>query len=93
MNAARPDGCKGCRNDAEDPRQAIDRFVDRLERSGSVPLASADVYRQRLDACGSCECLQNGHTCSRCGCYVEVRARLADSDCPYPYASRWRTES
>jgi hypothetical protein len=81
--------CKGCRESVEATPEAIRRFIDKIERSGRIPLSSAEDYERRLAACRRCEALQFGTTCRYCGCFVEVRARLAESGCPYPYAPKW----
>jgi predicted Zn-ribbon and HTH transcriptional regulator len=44
-------------------------------------LATDDVIDNRLDKCKSCDYLISG-MCRKCGCYVEVRARMKNSSCP-----------
>lgn len=39
------------------------------------------LYRQRLSLCKSCVHLLNG-TCTKCGCYVEMRAAIKTNRCP-----------
>lgn len=43
--------------------------------------ADEKLYRKRLDICKGCANLLNG-TCLKCGCYVEMRAAIADNRCP-----------
>jgi hypothetical protein len=40
-----------------------------------------DELTKRLDLCVACEYLINNR-CLKCGCFVEVKARLATSKCP-----------
>ena len=40
------------------------------------------IYEMRLDTCRACEYLNNG-TCTACGCFVELRAAVHSSRCPY----------
>ncbi|MBP5652006.1 MAG: hypothetical protein J6X17_01120 [Lachnospiraceae bacterium] len=47
--------------------------------------ADESVYRSRLSVCKECDMLISG-MCRKCGCYVEVRAFVAGSDCP---GGRW----
>jgi hypothetical protein len=39
------------------------------------------LYKERLDICEKCSCLVSG-TCTKCGCYVELRAAKKSSHCP-----------
>ncbi len=43
--------------------------------------ADANTYQQRLLMCSRCEYLQNG-ICRMCGCFVRIRAFVAESRCP-----------
>lgn len=40
------------------------------------------LYRKRLETCENCDCLVNG-MCSKCGCFVEVRAAYKHNRCPH----------
>jgi hypothetical protein len=44
-----------------------------------------DELNKRLELCSSCEYLINNR-CLKCGCFVEVKTRLATSKCPI---SKW----
>ena len=47
------------------------------------PLRTDDeLYSERLAVCKGCEALSGG-TCTKCGCYAELRAARADSYCPH----------
>ena len=50
--------------------------------------ADEDVALERLDLCRECDNLISG-MCLKCGCYVEIRARLRDSDCPDFDNKKW----
>ena len=41
-----------------------------------------DEYKRRLEVCSECEFLNRG-TCTKCGCYVELRAVKAIQHCPH----------
>lgn len=43
---------------------------------------TADVYRERLDICSSCDRLRDDTTCVDCGCIVTWKAGMADQECP-----------
>ncbi|AWB43515.1 hypothetical protein DCC85_04275 [Paenibacillus sp. CAA11] len=82
---ARP--CKGCERDITVTDQQISRMVDRMRLN--FECVNEENYRVRLSACQSCSSLMEGHTCAVCGCIVQVRALLADQDCPNAQGSRW----
>ena len=56
----------------------IMQYVASLDESEKADAATAE---KRLNCCKSCDSLISG-MCLKCGCYVEVRARLKDSECP-----------
>ncbi|MCR2803854.1 DUF6171 family protein [Paenibacillus soyae] len=82
-------GCKGCSADVNVSEEQIDRMVARLPLQGFECVAD-DVYRERLATCRDCPSLQYGTTCSHCGCFVRVRAKLAGKDCPRPGGPSWQ---
>ena len=47
--------------------------------------ASDEKYEKRLSQCRSCDSLFDA-TCSKCGCYVEIRALADGARCP---AKKW----
>lgn len=44
-------------------------------------LVDAAAYESRIRCCKNCDNLISG-MCYKCGCYVEVRARLKNQNCP-----------
>jgi len=51
-------------------------------------LTDEATYQKRITNCINCDCLIAG-MCRKCGCYVEVRARLQDAHCPHDREQRW----
>ena len=51
--------------------------------------ASAALYEERLAICKQCELLLDG-MCRSCGCYVELRAAVAERSCP---GDKWKADS
>lgn len=47
----------------------------------------SEVYRKRLDICRDCDNLISG-TCTKCGCYVRIRAAKSHMHCP-DISQRW----
>ncbi len=54
----------------------------RVEIIPSAQRTAADEYKRRLAICSECEFLNRG-TCTKCGCYVELRAAKAEQHCPH----------
>ncbi|WP_416292941.1 DUF6171 family protein [Paenibacillus illinoisensis] len=86
---AKQESCKGCSDqhavNISDSKMA--RLVEIASRSR--PVVQDKEYERRLSCCANCPGLLYGTTCRYCGCLVQVRAKLAESTCPFPYESRW----
>ena len=63
----------------------IMQYVSSLEKN---LLASEETAEERLSICKECDNLISG-MCKKCGCYVEIRARLKDSVCPDYDNRKW----
>ncbi|GGH72269.1 hypothetical protein GCM10008014_58460 [Paenibacillus silvae] len=85
----RNEPCKGCdrQYDIHISDAKMARLVEIASRSRTT--VGDEEYERRLAICLACPDLQYGTTCRHCGCLVQVRAKLAESTCPYPYASQW----
>ncbi|MBB6730387.1 DUF6171 family protein [Cohnella zeiphila] len=82
-------GCKGCSETVRRSPQEIEDWMTRRMSGPEWPSVPDDEYERRLDRCRSCPELAYGTTCKICGCFVQVRAKLPDARCPYPYEPRW----
>lgn len=67
-----------------DLAQAIRERIAAMPPEERAPQA---LYEQRLTACRACPSLNAG-TCTKCGCYVELRAARLASVCPHE-EKRW----
>ena len=65
--------------------EEIMRYVDSLDESERIDETKA---LKRLEICTQCENLIAG-ACQKCGCYVEIRARLKDAQCADFDNRRW----
>ena len=65
--------------------EEIIRYVNSLDKSEKADEGTAN---KRLAICKECENLISG-MCLKCGCYVEVRARLKSSKCPDFDNKKW----
>lgn len=63
----------------------IMRYVSTLDEADKI---SEDEYIKRISHCKNCDYLISG-MCIKCGCYVEVRARLKDKNCPDINEREW----
>ncbi len=63
----------------EDTKKTIEELIQTMPEDKK---ADATLYRSRLDICKSCDDLNNG-MCTRCGCYVELRALQKVRKCPH----------
>ncbi|MGN1148983.1 MAG: DUF6171 family protein [Lachnospiraceae bacterium] len=76
--------CKRCllreMNEAE-YKEKLEKYILKLEKTART---EEEQYRKRLEACKACDRLTEG-TCQACGCYVELRAAVKTSHCPYKH--------
>lgn len=63
----------------KDTKKTIDELIMAMPEDKK---ADDNLYRQRLDLCKECDELING-MCSKCGCYVELRALQKIRHCPH----------
>ncbi len=84
-------GCAGCERSVAlrvAPREVERIVADYLRAHPEVHLADAATRTRRLALCEECPDLLFGTTCRHCGCFVDVRARLAEKACP-AVPERW----
>jgi hypothetical protein len=63
-------------------RAAAQRVITRSLRGGKVAV-SADETEKRLSICQQCEFFRTSDgTCSQCGCFIRLKAKLATEACP-----------
>ena len=80
--------CKKCLLLEAGERVTYDEIMQYVATLDKTLLADENVSSKRLSQCKDCDNLISG-MCRKCGCYVEVRARLADSACPDADNKRW----
>lgn len=81
--------CKGCREEYKVTEAQIARI---LASSMFNPdnTAPEEVYAARYAICTACPKLQDGVTCTACGCIIPVVARLKARGCPLPGGGLWQ---
>lgn len=81
--------CKGCLETVHLSEEETKQVFGDVLRVKGVKLSTTETYRQRLETCYECSALQYDTTCKYCGCIVQVKAKLLNSKCPYPYNPKW----
>jgi hypothetical protein len=81
--------CKGCRGTVRLSEQETKQIFGDAIKASNAELANEETYKTRLEKCNECSALQYGTTCKYCGCIVQVKAKLLNAKCPYPYEPRW----
>ncbi len=80
--------CKKCLLLEAGERVTYEEIMNYLNSLNKSELADEVTYKERITNCINCDNLISG-MCLKCGCYVEVRARLMDSYCPDADNERW----
>ncbi|CAM3370459.1 DUF6171 family protein [Marinicrinis lubricantis] len=86
MNAR--EGCKGCSEKVRVSEKQLERILSALAQHPE-DCVDDEQYHKRLAVCRSCPSLAYETTCLHCGCFVAVRAKLKEKDCPFPGQSKW----
>ncbi len=81
--------CKGCSANVHISEEEINRAIAILRKNKNTKFVDDKTYEFRLEQCKNCEFLEYGTTCLKCGCIVQIRAKLADSSCPYAKERKW----
>ncbi|HEY9060542.1 MAG TPA: DUF6171 family protein [Pseudobacteroides sp.] len=85
--------CKSCLESVDTKRRVqedqINDAIVKLAKNKKIKFVSDEVYEFRLLQCKDCRYLELGTTCLQCGCFVQIRAKLADMGCPLSKQKRW----
>jgi hypothetical protein len=81
--------CKGCSASVRLSPDEIKKLFGETLKVKNVKTVTEEEYQRRLALCKTCASIQYGTTCLHCGCIVEIRAKLAAFQCPYPYDPKW----
>lgn len=76
--------CKRCllkEFDEEEYLKILDKYIKKIDKNEKT---DDKLYEKRLSSCKECNMLIKG-TCTACGCFVELRAAVKKSRCPYKY--------
>ncbi|RCX13489.1 hypothetical protein DFR58_11725 [Anaerobacterium chartisolvens] len=85
--------CKSCSENisthTQISEQQINEAIDKLTKIKKIRLVDDSTYEYRLSQCRDCKYLEFGVTCLQCGCFIRIRAKLADAGCPLSKRKRW----
>jgi len=56
-----------------------DVIVDGIK--GELQYTNSDTFKQRIEICNICD-YNKVRTCTKCGCLVDLKARMTKSSCP-----------
>lgn len=66
-----------------DLKNSVAEFVDKLGDMKDTILSPEELYNQRITICRECEFFrEQSVTCSKCGCYMQLKTRLTGANCP-----------
>lgn len=89
--------CKSCSENvsvkAQISQDQINEAIDKLARNKRIKFVNDEVYESRLLQCSECRYLDSNATCLQCGCFVQIRAKLADANCPLSKQNGWNRNS
>ena len=74
--------CRKCLLREMDKNTYMENLYSYIARLDPEIKAEENVYENRLAVCKSCNYLKEG-MCGACGCFVELRAVIANNVCPY----------
>ena len=80
--------CKKCLLLEAGERVTYEELMQYVATLSSDVLVNEETYQKRILYCKECDSLIAG-MCLKCGCYVEIRARLRNADCPDYNHRRW----
>lgn len=55
----------------------------------SRQIKDSSIIKNRLDICNNCEHFLRTYQCSKCGCFMPVKVKLANAECP---VGKWQKE-
>lgn len=80
--------CKKCLLYEAGEKVTYDEIMNYVATLDKKDLVAENVYDNRIKHCKNCDFLISG-MCRKCGCYVEVRARLKTQNCPNADDRKW----
>ena len=82
--------CKRCNAEdmllTEQVKAQIPKYLEEIDEKMRV---TDKEYQARLELCFECEGLVSGVMCKYCGCFVQMRALIKNTNCPSPLCKRW----
>jgi hypothetical protein len=83
------EACEGCSASVWLSEEEIEALYGKTVQGKNISPVSADEYNRRLNVCFTCDGLCYATTCRFCGSIVQIKNKLANEKCPFPYAPKW----
>lgn len=80
--------CKKCLLLEAGEKRSFESVQSYLENLDDILKVDDEIYSNRIEQCKHCDNLISG-MCLKCGCYVEIRARLKDKQCADYDERKW----
>ena len=81
--------CEACSVSVHLTQEEIDMLFGKMSKVRNIKTVSEDEYEKRMNICKSCDSLMYETTCRHCGCIVQIKAKLQNATCPYPFNPKW----
>ena len=81
--------CKGCITNVHLSKEEVEKLFGDMIKVRNIKTVSEDVYTERLSICNNCSALEYGTTCKYCGCLIQIKAKMQNAICPYPFDPKW----
>lgn len=83
--------CKSCMDSVVISEDVIEELLNEAKVDKKSIIAN-EAYNERLQHCLSCPSLMDGTTCMHSGNFVQFRAKITGSTCPFPAGSKWTSD-
>lgn len=80
--------CEACSVSVHLSPETIEKLLSSAVGNHKKTVEDSEFSR-RMSICMSCESLLYKTTCRHCGCVVQIKARLENASCPYPFQPKW----
>lgn len=80
--------CKKCLLLEAGERVTYDEIIAYLNTINDSEKVDDKAFNMRIAFCKECDQLISG-MCRKCGCYIEIRARLKNTNCPNYDDRKW----
>lgn len=88
MSTRADNECKGCTASVHVNETQL-AAMEKEAVFSTEGMSTAELYKERLATCRTCDGFVYGTTCKYCGCLIPLKAKVVSATCPYPFESKW----